>query len=91
MALQSSVQINLTDLIDIRHGDALLEVDSKRVKVKGVVVGHRGIVKVKFPKTPQANYTVQVEGPLSTMDADATAEAIKLRADLIAQNKVVTP
>ncbi len=82
--------INISDLIDVRHGDALLEVDSKRVKLKGNS-GHRGIVKVKFPKAPHANYTVPVEGDaLRLTDADATADAIELRKELIAQNKVKT-
>ena len=83
-------QINISDLIDIRHGEALLEVTSKRVKTKGVT-GHRGLVKVKFPKTPQANYTVPVEGnALRICDVDAVADAIALRKDIIAQNKVQT-
>jgi hypothetical protein len=82
--------INISDLIDVHHGDALLEVDAKRVKVKGNA-GYRGIVKVKFPKTPQANYVVAVEGDsLRLDDVDATADAILLRKDIIAQNKVKT-
>jgi hypothetical protein len=81
--------INITDLLPVRHGDAVLKVDSKLVTEKGIK-GHRGIVQVTFPKTPVANYVVKVDGPLRLTDVDATADAINLRRDIIAQNKVTT-
>jgi hypothetical protein len=82
--------INISDLIAIQHGDALLHVDAKRTKVKGIK-GYRGFVRVEFPKTSQATYTIPVEGDaLRICDVDATADAIELRKDLIAQNKVKT-
>lgn len=86
--------INITDLIDIKHGDALLEVDAKRVKSAKTCYHVRfvGIVKVKFPRTPQANYTVAVEGDAYRLtDADATADAIALRKDIIATNIIPPP
>lgn len=81
--------INLTDLIPITHGEARIHVDAKRVKshATGYEVRYRGIVKVEFPRSPQANYTIKVEGDAYRItDADATADAIALRKELIDQN-----
>ncbi len=79
--------INLTDLIPITHGEAKVHVDCIHVRVKRVTVGYRGIIKVEFPRSPQANYTIKVDEELvRTTDADATADAIALRKELIANN-----
>ncbi len=84
-----SQQINLTDLIPVRHGDAKLSVDCIPVRVKRVTLGYRGIIKVEFPQNPRANYVLEVEGDaLRVTDADATADAIALRKDFMAQNPI---
>jgi hypothetical protein len=81
--------INISDLLPVKHGEAVLKVDAKRAGPR-TSRGFRGYVLVEFPKTPQANYTVPVEGDaLRLADADATADAIALRKDLITQNLIV--
>ena len=83
--------INISDLVPVRHGEAVLYVDCKRVKTRGdhPLSGYRGFVRVEFPKNPTASYIAPVEGDfLRITDADATADAIALRKDLIAMNKV---
>lgn len=80
--------INISDLIPVRHGEAVLYVDCKREKTK-YNHGFRGFVTVAFPKNPTASYIVPVDGDfLRVTDADATADAIALRKELIDMNKV---
>lgn len=87
--------INLSDLVPVRHGEAVLKVRTKTVRAKEAapgtrtLTGYRGCVDVTFPKRPEADYTIDVDGAALRLDrTDAAADAIALRKDIIAQNKV---
>lgn len=78
--------IKITDLLPIHHGEAVLKVATRRTKSKGIS-GYRGKVLIEFPKTPAVNYSVDVPGEfLRVCDTDATADAIDLRREIIAEN-----